>query len=157
MGFSSGSPDSCYYSSVVEPKLFVSAPAPAPAPTFKKFPVRLRLRLKLFGYLFSQLLNLKVDFSWLFVKNIDIGFTFWSYSIKIKYTTLVWPGAGAGAETSVYRLQLRPKVPAPCGYSSGSGSTTLYYRVQGKETVTDCCVQASDHSMVIATFNPPVL
>jgi hypothetical protein len=60
--------------SVVEPKLFVSAPAPAQ--TFKKFPLRLqhriRLRLKLFGYLFSQLLNDKVDLSWLFVKNIDL-------------------------------------------------------------------------------------
>jgi hypothetical protein len=42
----------------------------------------------------------------------------------IKYTTLVLPGAGARAETSVYRLQLRlwSKVPAPCG----SGSTTLH-------------------------------
>jgi hypothetical protein len=39
----------------------------------------------------------------------------------IKYTTLVCPGAGAGAETSVYRLQLRPKVSAP----TGSGSATL--------------------------------
>jgi hypothetical protein len=33
---------------------------------------RLQLRLKLFGYLFSQLLNDKVDFSWHFVKNIDL-------------------------------------------------------------------------------------
>jgi hypothetical protein len=43
----------------------------------------------------------------------------------IKYTTLVCPGAGA--ETSVYRLQLRlrPKVSAPAGSSSGSGSATL--------------------------------
>ncbi len=46
--------------SVAEPKLFVSAPAPAP--TFRKFPLRHRLRIKLFGYLFSQLLNEKVDF-----------------------------------------------------------------------------------------------
>jgi hypothetical protein len=45
--------------SVLEPILFVSAPAPAP--TFKKF--ALRLRLNLFGYLFSQLLNDKVDLS----------------------------------------------------------------------------------------------
>jgi hypothetical protein len=30
--------------------------------------------LRLFGYLFSQLLNEKVDFSWLFVKNIDFNF-----------------------------------------------------------------------------------
>ncbi len=44
--------------SVAELKLFVSAPAPAP--TFKEFP--LRLRLELCGYLFSQLLNEKVDF-----------------------------------------------------------------------------------------------
>jgi hypothetical protein len=118
--------------SVLELKLFVSAPAPAP--TFKKFRLRhqsrSRLRLKLFVYLFSELLNEKVDFSWLFVKNIDLQyFTLRSYSIGIMiiYTTLVWPGAGAGAETSVYRLQLRlrPKVPAPCGSSSGSGSTTL--------------------------------
>ncbi len=49
----------------------------------------------------------------------------------IKYTTLVWPGVRAGAETSVYQLQHRlqlwlwPKVPAPCGFSFGSGSTTL--------------------------------
>ncbi len=54
-------------SSVAEPKLFDSAPAPAPALTFKKFllqlPLRLRLRPELCGYLFSQLLNEKVDFS----------------------------------------------------------------------------------------------
>ncbi len=49
----------------------------------------------------------------------------------IKYTTLVWPGARAGAETSVYQLQhqlqlwLWPKVPAPCSFSFGSGSTKL--------------------------------
>jgi hypothetical protein len=45
----------------------------------------------------------------------------------IKYTTLVCPGAGAGAKTSVYRLQLRlrPKVSAP----AGSGSATLIIRV----------------------------
>ncbi len=103
------------------------------------FPLRLRLstsfrsgsssgagsgsRLELWGCLFSQLLNEEVDFSWFFGKNID----FWSYSIwvMIKYTTLVCPGAGA--ETSVYRLQLRlrlqPKVSAP----AGSGSATLFY------------------------------
>jgi hypothetical protein len=46
---------------VVEPKLFVSAPALAPAATFKKF--LLWLQLKLCGYLFSQLLNEKVYFS----------------------------------------------------------------------------------------------
>jgi hypothetical protein len=47
----------------------------------------------------------------------------------IKYTTLVCPGAGAGAETLVHRLQLRlrlrPKVSAPAGSRSGSGSATL--------------------------------
>jgi hypothetical protein len=68
--------------SVAEPKLFVSAPPPAPSPTFKKFPLRLRrrlqlrlrsrLRLKLCGYLFSLLLNEKVDFSQLLGKNIDL-------------------------------------------------------------------------------------
>jgi hypothetical protein len=49
--------------SVVELKLFVSAPAlaPAQAPTFKKF--LLWLQLQLCGYLFSQLLNEKADFS----------------------------------------------------------------------------------------------
>jgi hypothetical protein len=31
----------------------------------------------------------------------------------IKYTTLVCPGAGAGVETSVYRLRLQPKFSAP--------------------------------------------
>jgi hypothetical protein len=41
----------------------------------------------------------------------------------IKYTTLVCPGAGA--ETSVYRLRLRPKVSAP----AGSGSATLVHRI----------------------------
>jgi hypothetical protein len=33
------------------------------------------------------------------------------------------PGAVAGAETLIFRLQLQPKVSAPCGF--GSGSTTL--------------------------------
>ncbi len=43
----------------------------------------------------------------------------------IKYTTLVCPEAGA--ETSVYRLQLRlrPKVSAPVGSSSGSATLSL--------------------------------
>jgi hypothetical protein len=44
--------------SVAEPKLFILALAPA--------------RLELCGYLFSQVLNEKVDFSWLFGKNIDL-------------------------------------------------------------------------------------
>jgi hypothetical protein len=59
-----------FASSVAEPKLFVSAPAP----TFKKLPLRLllQLRLKLCGYLFSQLLIEKVDFSRLLGKNIDL-------------------------------------------------------------------------------------
>ncbi len=63
-------PYCCITSSVAEPKLFVLAPALAP--TFKKFPLRLLLRLKLCGYLFSQLLNEKVDFSWLLGKNINL-------------------------------------------------------------------------------------
>ncbi len=43
-----------------------------------------------------------------FGKNIDLIQFFLSYLIwiMIKYTTLVCPGAGAGAKTSVYRLQL---------------------------------------------------
>jgi hypothetical protein len=55
--------DSLVFSSVVEPKLFVSAPALAL--TFKKFRLqsRLQLRLQLCNYLFAQLLNQKVDFS----------------------------------------------------------------------------------------------
>jgi hypothetical protein len=56
--------------SVAEPKLFVLAAAPAP--TFKKFPLRLWLRLELCGYLFSQLLNEKVDFSRLLGKIYDL-------------------------------------------------------------------------------------
>jgi hypothetical protein len=54
---------------------------------FQKFP--LRLRLELCGYhLFPQLWNEKVDFSWLFWKNIDlIHFFDPSIWIMIKYTT----------------------------------------------------------------------
>jgi hypothetical protein len=53
----------------------------------------------------------------------------------IKYTTLVCPGAGA--ETSVYRLQLRlwPKVSAP----AGSGSATL-------EKKSEIAIQRADIS-----------
>jgi hypothetical protein len=46
----------------------------------------------------------------------------------IKYTTLVCPGAGA--ETSVYRLQLRlwlqPKVSAPAGSRSATLPLTVF-------------------------------
>ncbi len=40
----------------------------------------------------------------------------------MKYTTLVCPGAGAGAETSVYRLQLRLQLRNPAGFNLNSGS-----------------------------------
>jgi hypothetical protein len=43
------------------------------------------------------------------------------YEFGFFLTTLSDPEPGAGAETSIFRLQLQPKVPAPCG----SGSTTL--------------------------------
>ncbi len=61
--------------SVTELKLYV------PALTFKKF--WNRLRLELYGYLFSQLLNEKVGFSWLLGKNIDLLHFFLSYLIWI--------------------------------------------------------------------------
>ncbi len=50
------------------------------------------------------------------------------YELWFLYTTLVWPGAGA--ETSLYRLQLRlrPKVSAP--YGSNSGSLRLQLRLR---------------------------
>ncbi len=111
---------------VAEPKLFDSAPAPAPAPTFKKFrlrlPLRPRLQLELWGCLFSQLLNEKVDF-W---KEYRLNSIFWSYSIwiMIKYTTLVCPGAGAGSRSRNFSIP----APAPAksfGSGSSSGSATL--------------------------------
>ncbi len=79
--------------SVAEPKLFVSSPSPAR--TFKKFPLRsrLQLRLELFGYLFSQLLSKKVDFPWLFGKNIDFIHFFDPIQCKLWLNTLgtlVW-------------------------------------------------------------------
>ncbi len=62
---------------VAEPKLFFSAPAS----TFKKFPLRLRsrlrLQLELWGCLFSQRLNEKVDFSWFFWKEYQLLILFY--------------------------------------------------------------------------------
>jgi hypothetical protein len=43
------------------------------------------------------------------------------YEFRFFQNTLADPEPGAGAETSIFRLQ--PKVSAPCG----SGSTTLVY------------------------------
>ncbi len=79
---------------------------------------RLRLRLELCGYLFSQLLNDKVDFSWLW-KEYRLNSFFWSYSIwiMIKYTTLVWPGAGAGSRSRNFSIPAPAPAPAK---SSGS-------------------------------------
>ncbi len=108
--------------SVAELKLFVLAPASAP--TFKKFPLRRQLWHSFVVPAFKAF-KWKSRFFFIFRKEYQLNSLYWSYSvwIMIEYTTLVLPGAGA--ETSVYRLQLhlRPKVPAPCG--SSSGSTTL--------------------------------
>jgi hypothetical protein len=101
--------------SVVEPKLFVFAPAP----TFKKFRLRLRIKKWIFHVLMKEYQT--NSHAWFY--------TIW-ISIYIYY--LSWPGApGAGAETSTFRL--RPKVPAPCGSGSVSGSTTLVV------TIKHCC------------------
>jgi hypothetical protein len=35
------------------------------------------------------------------------------YEFLFLFTTLADPEPGAGSETSIFRLQLRPKVPAP--------------------------------------------
>jgi hypothetical protein len=43
------------------------------------------------------------------------------YEFRFLQNTLGDPEPGAGAETSIFRLRLQPKVSAPCG----SGSTTL--------------------------------
>jgi hypothetical protein len=48
-------------------------------------------------------------------------------------TTLADPEPGAGAETSIFRLRLQPKVPAPC--VSGSGATTLLIRLTRNQKV----------------------
>ncbi len=130
------------YTRVAEPKLFFSALAPAPAPTFKKFRLWLRswlrLRLELWGCLFSQLLNEKVDFSWLFGKNIDC----WSYSIwiMIKYTTLVSPGAGAGSRSRNFSIPAPAPTPAK---SFGSGRLQLRLRLLNPGLYTDLWIPIS--------------
>ncbi len=97
--------------SVAEPKLFDLAPAPAP--TFKKFPLRLRLEL-LWVPVFIAF-KWKSRFFMTFWKEYRLISFFWSYSlwIMMKYTTLVWPGAGA----SSWSRNL--SIPAPAK-SSGS-------------------------------------
>ncbi len=88
LGFNPCGPTFYPPGSVAEPILF--------------FWLQLRLRHKLCGYLFSQLLNKKVDFAWLLGKNMDLIHFF-------------DPEPRARAEISVYRLRLL----------CGSGSTTL--------------------------------
>ncbi len=63
--------------------------------TFKKFPLRSRLWLwlKLCGYLFSQLLNEKVDFLWLLGKNSDLIHFLILFNMNydlIYYLSLTW-------------------------------------------------------------------
>jgi hypothetical protein len=48
------------------------------------------------------------------------------YEFRFFQNTLVDPEPGAGAETSIFRLRLQPKVSAPCG----SGSTTLVFWIR---------------------------
>jgi hypothetical protein len=49
------------------------------------------------------------------------------YEFLFLFTTLADPDPGAVAETLIFRLQLRSKVPGPCG----SGSTTLPPAIAG--------------------------
>jgi hypothetical protein len=112
---------------VAEPKLFFSAPAPAP--TFNKFPLRLRswlrLRLELWGCLFSQLLNEKVDFLW-FLERIST-FDPILYELWLNNTTLVCPGAGAGSRSRNFSIPAPAPAPAK---SFGSGSVTLLSKLE---------------------------
>ncbi len=87
--------------SVVEPKLFVSAPAP----TFKKFRLRLRIKKWIFHVLMKE-----------YQTNSHAGiYTIW-ISIYIYY--LSWPGAGCRSRNF--------DIPAPCG----SGSTTMVVTIK---------------------------
>ncbi len=110
--------------SVAEPKLFVSAP------TFKKF--LLQLQLKLFGYLFSKLLNEKVDFSWLFAKNIDLI----NFFDPIQYLSLTWSRSR--------NFSILAPAPAP---AKSFGSLRLQPRLQNTgiyfiDTVLTCTVNS---------------
>jgi hypothetical protein len=51
------------------------------------------------------------------------------YEFRFFQNTLADPELGAGAETSIFRLQLRPKVSAP----AGSGSATLFKSVNDQK------------------------
>jgi hypothetical protein len=63
------------------------------------------------------------------------------YEFLFLFTTLADPEPGAGAETSIFRLQ--PKVPAPCG----SGSTTLNnldFQIMVKITTLSCLLYSGN-------------
>jgi hypothetical protein len=104
----------------VEPKLFFplrlrlsesSAPEPGPA-TALELPVVTDFMFK--GTFFMFLMK-EIDLIHMLVPI--------QYEFRFFQNTLVDPEPGAGAETSIFRLRLQPKVSAPCG--SVSGSTTL--------------------------------
>jgi hypothetical protein len=66
-------------------------------------------------------------------------------------TTLAYPEPepGAGAETSIFRLRLQPKVPASCGY--GSTSTTL---VATGQEITIVCYFSYKKNVLSPAYQP---
>ncbi len=114
-------PVSFAFGIVLRSRNFVSAPAP----TFKKFPPGSDYS---FATTCLHIFILKSGFFKCFLwKNIDLIHLIYpiQYELWFLYTNLAYLEPGAGAEISIYRLRLQPKVLAPCG----SGSTTLLWDI----------------------------
>jgi hypothetical protein len=56
--------------------------------------------------------------------NVDLIHLVYPIQYELWFLSTILVRPGAGAETFLYRL--RPKVSAPSGSSSGSGSTTMF-------------------------------
>jgi hypothetical protein len=92
------------------------------------FRLQLRLQLCKYRYLFAQLLSLKVDFSFFKGMNIDLIHLLYPIQYELPMIFIFYFSLTRSRSREpelklhyIYRLQLRPKVSAPCG----SGSTTL--------------------------------